>query len=451
VRPLKIYSSVPTDWNASNWYRTILPFRTAAEQGWAHVVVDQFDRVFPGCDKFRHDAIVYADIVQHYQNHGTGFEFSVNASKSMNTYWEDEENWNTPGHLVMDTDDDLFNVLPLNLAYQGLGIKLPNGENVKKNHYVKVIDELNNEKILYTDGKDGFDVESNMHRLNQFRANLTVAGLVTCSTPRVADMVLREKKKLEKDTQLYDNLHVFPNCVDFYDYPTVELADISPRVRILWQGGTSHHEDLAPLRPAFERIMEKYKHVEFVMWGAPYTFFLRNLDPTRVKLLPWVDYRQYKERLSMINHDINLAPLHPHIFNQSRSAIKWYESSAISKPAATLAQTTGAYPDEIEEGKTGLLFSTEEEFETKLSGLIEDASLRRTLASNAKDWVRTNRDPKVHVERLMEAYTRIREGRRAVMSPPPKVIQNGVVPEEQPDVREREDVCSGAVEQTVNH
>jgi glycosyltransferase involved in cell wall biosynthesis len=70
-----------------------------------------------------------------------------------------------------------------------------------------------------------------------------------------------------------------------------------------------------------------------------------------------------------------------------------------------LASNYGPYK-EIEDGKTGLLYDTPEEFVQKLSVLIENAELRKTLADGAKEWVRANRFAEVtavgHAEFLRE-------------------------------------------------
>ena len=111
----------------------------------------------------------------------------------------------------------------------------------------------------------------------------------------------------------------------------------------------------------------------------------------------------------MIGHDISLAPLSANVFNNCRSAIKFYEASVLKKPAATLAQNTGPYKEEILDGKTGLLFETPEEFEQKLSRLIEDVAERRMLAANAKDWVSENRDAMKRVPEVVAYWEGLRE------------------------------------------
>jgi hypothetical protein len=84
-------------------------------------------------------------------------------------------------------------------------------------------------------------------------------------------------------------------------------------------------------------------------------------------------------------------------FNRGRSAIKFYEASVLKHPAATLAESTGPYQDEILHRETGLLWNGPDDFETKLSELIEGAALRKRLGANAKDWVNEKRDAFKHV------------------------------------------------------
>jgi hypothetical protein len=184
------------------------------------------------------------------------------------------------------------------------------------------------------------------------------------------------------------------------------------RVQVLWEGSACHHEGLWPLNAAIGNVARKHPEVDWIFFGAPYRWAFRNIPSENLVHIPWCHYEAYKLRLSTLGHDIAIAPLSPTIFNQSRSAIRWYENSAVWKPAAVLAQNTAAFEDEIQEGETGLLFNTPQEFEDKLCGLIESATLRQTLASNAKDWMRTHREAgKVSTDLFME-WVRVREGHK---------------------------------------
>jgi hypothetical protein len=104
--------------------------------------------------------------------------------------------------------------------------------------------------------------------------------------------------------------------------------------------------------------------------------------------------------------------LQDHVFNRCRSAIKFYESAVLKKPVACLAQNTGAYKAEIQDGETGLLFNDPDEFESQLSLLIEDTVERKRLAANAKDWVAENRDARKLVPGWVAYWQELRETRK---------------------------------------
>jgi hypothetical protein len=63
----------------------------------------------------------------------------------------------------------------------------------------------------------------------------------------------------------------------------------------------------------------------------------------------------------------------------------------------------------IVEGETGLIYSSEKEFEIKLNLLISDAQTRRQIAGNAYDWVRDNRLLCGHYRQRRDWYLQMRD------------------------------------------
>lgn len=422
---MKLYGTSRALYNASNWYRTIMPWRTAQNMKLADPIIDQTDLKVENEIERRMHATIYSDIVQHYQLNSTMFTRSKDSCNQLPSYWQDKDKWNVPPSFVFDTDDDLFRVEPMNPSFRILGQHI-DGRELEPGEKVRIEDDQGNLMSLYEDGKDDFDIARNKKVLGVIRDNMKAADLVTCSTEGAAEYVRRETGR--------DDMYVYPNCIDFKDWPMVRLAEDGV-VRILWQSSATHFEDMWPLRKVLGRVHRKYKNVEIIIFGSPYPWLLRELVEDRTRVMGWTSYSNYILYMSMLGHDINLAPLHDSEFNRSRSAIRMYESAACWKPAATLAERTGPFAKELIEGETGMLFSDESEFETKLCALIEDASLRRTIAENAKDWVRTYRDPYIHVPKLLERYEQLRNNKRAGYGPPPPAESDLVtVPttEEQP-------------------
>lgn len=404
---LRIYSRIPIDWNASFYYRIIVPCRTMHNLGIADISIDRGDISIP--EEMRTNMATYASLNWMYQPTTEVIPAMAQEVRKWPPYWLTDEVWDAAPHFVIDTDDDILNVQPDNPAFQNLGWKLGDTP-LEKGAIISGEDDSGAREPKYVDGK-GFSVEENRKRIDNFRLALQKVDLVTCSTPNVAEYVKREAP----DT---DTL-ITPNCIDFNDYPAVELAPHDDVVRILWQGSPTHQPELWAVKDAIKRILEKYPNVEILFWGDPLPWMRKHLSGLNVKFIPWCDYPEFKLRLSIMNHDINIAPLQENIFNRCRSAIKFYESAAIWKPAVTLAENAGAF-GEIIENETGLLYNSSQEFEEKLSLLIEDAAARRRMASNAKDWLRTNRDPVVWAPKIAEAFERLRTGRRALVGPPPK-------------------------------
>jgi glycosyltransferase involved in cell wall biosynthesis len=447
----RIYSINGLGGSACIYYRIALPLQTMDKLGFpCSIVLDDASATISPHQ--RAAMFMESDITLVYQNVSPQTINMMGATKKFKPMKASDGEMRWPPTYIVDTDDDLFNVMPLNITYGRLGTRRPDGKPLEKGDEVGIahptelappeaqttlnekypnaahgtIGSLNNSSgdILakYIFDEDGqwhlylslwrdsgpeknFDIEANKQLVDNWVQTIKHAHLVTCSTPRAAEYIRREVGPEIPTFVTY-------NAIDFNAYPKIDLRSHPDEVRILWEGSATHHEALWPITEAIGRVAKKYPQTKWVFFGAKYKWAYQNLPADQVDFVDWVTYDAYKLRLSTIGHDINLAPMAPHLFNQSRSAIRWYESSAIWKPAATIAQNTGAYHDEIEDGKTGLLFSTPEEFETKIGGLIEQKQLRKQLASNAKDWVRSNREAKDIATKLFQKYVEVREAHK---------------------------------------
>ena len=403
-KALSIYAlASAARYNASVYYRVVLPLWTMHKLKLpVQVMLDSHSADMRHED--RYTQMMTSDIHWMYQTTAADMAYLIDQSRTWEYQYDEAGDKLGPPSFVMDTDDDLFNVHPLNPAFEKLGYKDHNGNELKDGQKIWIRNPVTNAPELMWEDGNNVNYALNKKSLDDYRNILNRAELITVSTQGVKNYVTREcAPEVEK------RIHILPNCIDLAEYPKVELAEHPDEVRILWQGSPTHWEDWWHLKEPLGRVAKKYPHAKFIIWGVTYEWIAQFIPANQVLYLPWMDYRQYKMMLSIIGHDINLAPLSPTTFNLSRSAIKFYESSAIWNPAATLAQTTGAYGDEVIEGETGLLFASPEEFETKLSALIEDAMLRKRLASNAKDWVKTHRDPTNHALTLYDKLCEVRD------------------------------------------
>lgn len=401
MKPINVYTLIPQKHSASFYYRLQVPLETAAVLGLpVKSIIDHNDANISAEERVSH--FCEADLIYLYQPIG---EQPINNFRGIQSFLPSKRDgeWKYPPSIVVETDDNLMNVSPLNQAFKSLGIRDMNGNLIPLGHHVGVV-QGGEKKILWADGENGFSLSKNRQTIASWKKILEMADQVQCSTPNVEKSIRREVTPRRT--------RVFPNLVRFDHYPQVDLANDSYRVKILWQGGIAHYEDWYPLREQLGRITAKYPQVEWIIWGAQFPWVNELIPPNRLTYMDWCPYPEYKLRLCMIGHDISLAPLSDNIFNECRSGIKFYEASVLKKPAATLAQNTGAYKEEVIDGETALLFNTPEEFEEKLSRLIEDVIFRKNLAANAKQWVSENRDAMKVVPSIVESWEQLREERK---------------------------------------
>lgn len=406
---LTIYAALGARYSACHYYRVVMPFRAMQAQGLPIQLYVDRPETGHSLDE-RTNRFFGADIAFMYQPMSKDLGYYVDMLDDFKPSRNSKGEWQWPPSLVIDTDDDLFNVSPLNTApFRGFGTRL-NGETIPPGKQIIHQKAYGDPKVIEQEGVT-FQLAQNLERCAEFRSILNRADLVTCTTPYAAEYVQRE-------TRVKD-VFVSPNAImieDFVKHPGVTIRRKDPdEIRVLWQGGDSHYEDLLPLRDQMVRLAHTHPNIKWVFWGALYDWLVQDMPADRVEWHQWVDHRAYHLKLSTLDIDIAIAPLSDTLFNRSRSAIKWYEPSVMG--AATVAQRFGPYELEIEDGLNGLLFSTPEEFGAAIEKLIVAPTLRKQMAANARNWVLTNRDARVVAKRLYDKFVDIRERKKREQPP----------------------------------
>jgi hypothetical protein len=405
---------------ANSYYRVTMPFRVAQDLGIADEVFIEGVTSVPPQTKPEERVVLplLSDVITLGNVFGDGLVRNINTIKELRATIDAETLERVyPPVTVFDQDDLTEYVSIFNHAYAGLGTRGPNGEELVEGAkiYATANDGTNEPKLLWQDGEcprclvgqclpgghQTFDLARNKESLGKIYALARACHGATFTTEPL--------RAHYRDVVGLEHTYVFPNSIYEPDFPRVELAPHPGEVRILWQGGSSHFEDWMMVAGSLRRVFEKYPQAKMIIWGQMFKWLVDEIPPGQMEFLPWVPHASYHLKLATLGHDINLAPLRDTLFNRCKSAIKWYESSAIERPAATIASNVTPYGDEIEHGETGLLFDTPTQFEEQLSELIEDAEKRQRLAQNAKDWVYTHRDARKTVPALAEWWLSLRE------------------------------------------
>lgn len=289
--------------------------------------------------------------------------------------------------IVCDYDDDPFNTSPLNPYYQFIGTE-----------EVEFVWPDGKKEMLWSrnpneSGGRHIDIELNIRRRDLFRASFKTADMVSTTTDILADNL----KKINPNTV------VLPNLVDFEQYPVVN--HVKKEVRIGWQGGASHYEDLYIVAPAIKRILKKYSNTKFIFWGDTRLYGLfRDIPIERIECHSWVKHVVYPYKLATLNLDIGICPLALNEFNRNKSAIKYFEYSVIK--AATVASDMPPYSPVITNGKDGLLVTEDKWFEA-LEELVLDKDKREKMANAAFDNVHENWNANSKSHLWLAAYEKL--------------------------------------------
>lgn len=244
--------------------------------------------------------------------------------------------------LVFEIDDDLWNIDPSN-------------------------------KTPYRWYVQGIDANGERHNAGKnLSANIAAADAVTCTTEPLAELL----KKFNP------NVHIIPNYI-----PAWVLDWERPkrdRLTLGWGGSGTHSMDWEAEGPQIKRFLMRNPNLDFRLIGTGKGQAI-GLPDNRVSAAGWIP--SVEEYWKTIDFDIGVIPLKPHVFNQSKSALKFLENAALGIP--TVASDTGPYARTIKHGETGFLVRQAHEWGKYLRMLIEDEAARQEIGANAKAWART--------------------------------------------------------------
>jgi glycosyltransferase involved in cell wall biosynthesis len=211
---------------------------------------------------------------------------------------------------------------------------------------------------------------------------------------------LRSSHCVQTSTEaLAERLRDFnPNVVVFKNHlavlpPPRESYD-QTRVTLFF-GALDRERDWEPLMPALNRVLAKYPGKVAVQVLHDRGFFEAVTTPHK-EFVPFCEFERYQATLR--GCDIALLPLRDTPINRTKSDLKFLE--AAGHGVVVLASPV-VYECSVVDGVTGFLYRSEQDFEDRLTLLIEQPRLRRDLARRAYAWVGRER---LHFRHYRERY-----------------------------------------------
>lgn len=153
-----------------------------------------------------------------------------------------------------------------------------------------------------------------------------------------------------------------------------------------FSGSITHNDDVEIIIPVIKRVLKEHPEVQLHIVGELDVPAELNEFKSQIVARPFVDWKELPSLIGSV--DINLAPLVNNIFNEAKSENKWVEAALVKVP--TVASKVGAFDIMMEDGVTGLLCTTEDEWCNALEKLIKDESYRNKIADQAYNYCLKN-------------------------------------------------------------
>lgn len=271
--------------------------------------------------------------------------------------------------VILDIDDDVFDIDPYNESYGIFGTK----------------EVKHGDKWLWKNGEN-IDIKVNTEYVDRLRRFIKRVDILTVSTERLKERFSKYNK----------NIIVVNNAIDKKDW-VVPNFKAHREIRIGWTGGTSHYKDWYTVKDDIVRIIKEYPRIKLVIGGIKFEGIFKDIDQSRIEHWDWVDPTGHGYRTAMMDLDLAIIPLEDTSFNSNKSCVKFYEFSSLKIP--TICSNVAPYKDEVP------IESLSNNFYESLKDLIENPDKAKEMGEKNYKWVMENRiqediSKKLHSELL---------------------------------------------------
>ena len=191
------------------------------------------------------------------------------------------------------------------------------------------------------------------------------------------------------------NVTLIPSTVDLVTYQLIPKEE-TDTVCIGWTGSFSTLKHFEWIIPALEEIKSRFgDKVKFKLIGVPNYY-------NEALTLQGTEWKSKSEVEDLGELDIGIMPLPDNEWTRGKCAMKGIQYMALG--IATVMSPVGVNSDIITDGKNGLLAATMDEWIEKLSLLIQDHTLRKTLGDHGRITVTSDFSTKANEDKWLKAF-----------------------------------------------
>jgi len=172
-----------------------------------------------------------------------------------------------------------------------------------------------------------------------------------------------------------EGVKILPNLVRYKSWEGLAPFRYGKEGDIIlgWAGSNTHADALKLLETPLKEVFDRYSNTYLVVMGDDLPF---DFPIDRYIVIPWSKYRLFQS--VVLGFDIGLAPLGKTPFNLAKSNLRLLEFGSAGIPC--IGTRWGEYEKLIEDGKSGLLCDTAQDWIIAISRMIEEENLRKSTA-----------------------------------------------------------------------
>ncbi len=216
---------------------------------------------------------------------------------------------------------------------------------------------------------------------------------------RNSDFVIAGNQFLKEQVlPINPNVELIPSPIDQDRYSLKDYHIQNEKITIGWIGDHGSIHYLEKMKPVFERIGKRYPQVELKIVCD--TFF----DCEQMKVVKKF-WSSEEEVLDLQSFDIGLMPLVDDPWSWGKCGLKIIQYQGVGLPV--VCTPVGINRDLVEDGVNGFYAMAPEEWEEKLSLLIEDSALREKMGMEGRSRVLNRYTLQTCAPRLLSILERV--------------------------------------------
>ena len=214
-----------------------------------------------------------------------------------------------------------------------------------------------------------------------------------------SDFVIAGNEFLKGEVSPFNpNVEVIPTAIDQARYPSKDYRTQKERVTLGWIGDHGSIHYLEKMRPIFEKIGKRYSNTELKIVCD--TFF--DCEHLPVVKKQWTSEEEIKD---LQGFDIGVMPLIDDPWSWGKCGLKIIQYQGVGVPV--VCTPVGINKDLVEDGVNGLWATGPEEWEEKISFLIEHPDLREQMGLAGRRRVLEHFTIQACGPRLYELFQRV--------------------------------------------